>query len=368
MAKIDITRTELVWPGKYSDDGTRKEVPRVSLPFQVIETINESRATREAEKQRQPTLFDIWEGKEGDTFEDGWKNKLIWGDNLLVMGALLEKFAGKIDLIYIDPPFATGADFSFSTPVGETDVTIEKEASILVDKAYRDTWGRGLGSFLQMLVDRFSLMHGLLAENGTIYVHIGWDVSHYVRIVLDEVFGTDQFVNQIIWKRQTAHSDARQGSQHYGRIHDCILLYSKTGSYAWNQLHTPHDEQYLKTHYKNVEPETGRRYELDNLIAPGGSAKGNPYYEFLGVTKYWRYSRQRMHQLHDAGRIVQPSPGAVPPYKRYLDEMPGLPIQDVWIDINAINSQAHEALGYQTQKPEKFLERIVQVSSNEGDL
>jgi len=113
MAKIDITRTELVWPGKYNDDGSRKEVPRVSLPFQVIETINQSRATREADKQRQQTLFDIWEGKEGDTSDAGWTNKLIWGDNLLVMGALLEKFAGKIDLIYIDPPFATGADFSF---------------------------------------------------------------------------------------------------------------------------------------------------------------------------------------------------------------------------------------------------------------
>jgi len=114
MAKIDITKTELVWPGKYNDDGTRKEVPRVSLSFQVIETINESRATREASKlPRQPSLFDIYEGKEGDMFEEGWQNKFIWGDNLLVMSSLLEKLAGKIDLIYIDPPFATGADFSF---------------------------------------------------------------------------------------------------------------------------------------------------------------------------------------------------------------------------------------------------------------
>jgi DNA modification methylase len=340
----------------------------VSLPFQVIETINESRATREAEKQRQPTLFDIWEGKEGDTFEDGWKNKLIWGDNLLVIGALLEKFAGKIDLIYIDPPFATGADFSFSTPVGETDVTIEKEASILEEKAYRDTWGRGLGSFLQMLFDRFRLMHDLLTENGAIYVHIGWDVSHYAKIALDEIFGSDQCVNQLIWKRQTAHSDARQGSQHFGRIHDCILLYSKTDLYAWNQLHIPHDQRYLETHYKSVEPTTSRRYELADITAPGGATKGNPYYEFLGVTKYWRYSKRRMQQLYEEGRIVQPSPGAVPRYKRYLDEMPGLPVQDVWTDINAINSQAIEAIGYPTQKPEKFLERIIKASSNESSL
>src|SRR2546422_3728370 len=137
MAMIDVTRTELVWPGKYNDDGTLKEVPRVSLPFQVIETVNESRATREAQKGGvQGGLFDVYEGKEGDTFEAGWRNKLIWGDNLLVMGSLLEKFAGKIDLIYIDPPFHAGADFSFKTQMG--DETVEKAASLVEEKAYRD--------------------------------------------------------------------------------------------------------------------------------------------------------------------------------------------------------------------------------------
>jgi adenine specific DNA methylase Mod len=119
MAKIDITKTELVWPWKYNEDGTRKEAERVNLPFQVIETINETRATREAAKKpEQKSLFDIWQAKEGDTFEEGWRNKLIWGDNLLVMSSLLERFAGKIDLIYIDPPFATGADFSIRTEIG----------------------------------------------------------------------------------------------------------------------------------------------------------------------------------------------------------------------------------------------------------
>ena len=129
MPKIDITKTELVWPSKYNEDGTLKEVPRVNLPFQVIETVNESRATREANKEvQQRSLFDVYEGTEGDTFEEGWKNKLIWGDNLLVMGSLLEKFAGKIDLIYIDPPFATGADFSFEVPIGEEGQTVFKGA------------------------------------------------------------------------------------------------------------------------------------------------------------------------------------------------------------------------------------------------
>ena len=149
MAKIEITRTELVWPGKYNEDGTIKEVPRVNLPFQVIETINESRATREAKKVPQNlSLFDIYEGKEGDTFEEGWKNKLIWGDNLLVMGSLLEKFAGKIDLIYIDPPFATGADFSFRAQVGDGGFELTKNQSIIEEKAYRDTWGKGFDSYL----------------------------------------------------------------------------------------------------------------------------------------------------------------------------------------------------------------------------
>ena len=129
MPKIDITKTELVWPGKYNEDGGLKEVPRVSLPFQVIETVNESRAKREANKQpQQGSLFDVYKGTEGDTFEEGWKNKLIWGDNLLVMGSLLEKFAGKIDLIYIDLPFATGADFSFEVPIGEEGQTVFKGA------------------------------------------------------------------------------------------------------------------------------------------------------------------------------------------------------------------------------------------------
>src|SRR5205085_8162109 len=133
-------------------------VARVSMPFQVIETVNESRATREAKKGgTQGTLFDVYEGKEGDTFEAGWRNKLIWGDNLLVMGSLLQKFAGKIDLIYIDPPFATGADFSFTTQLGDDAIEVEKEQSLIEEKAYRDTWASGTGSFMSMLHDRLRL-------------------------------------------------------------------------------------------------------------------------------------------------------------------------------------------------------------------
>lgn len=148
MAKIEISKTELVWAGKYNEDGTRKEAERINLPFQIIEKVSETRAAREAAKKpKQQSLFDIWEAKEGNTFEEGWKNKLIWGDNRLVMNSLLEKFAGKIDLIYIDPPFATGADFSFKTQIGEGDLEITKEQSVIEEKAYRDTWGIGIVNF-----------------------------------------------------------------------------------------------------------------------------------------------------------------------------------------------------------------------------
>jgi adenine-specific DNA-methyltransferase len=176
MAKIEITRTELVWPGKYNEDGTRKEVPRVSLPFQVIETVNEARATREAQKTKGYSLFDTYQGTEGATFEEGWRNKLIWGDNLLVMGSLLEKFAGKVDLIYIDPPFATGAEFSFTAQVGEDDIEVAKEQTAIEEKAYRDTWGAGRASYAQMISTRIALMGALLSSRGSLYVHCDWRV------------------------------------------------------------------------------------------------------------------------------------------------------------------------------------------------
>ena len=182
MPKIDITKTELIWPGKYNEDGTLEEVPRVNLPFQVIETVNESRATREAKKGGvQGSLFDFYEGKEGETFEEGWKNKLIWGDNLLVMGSLLEKFSGKIDLIYIDPPFATGSDFTFVTEIGDGSIRLDKEASVVEEKAYRDTWGRGLISYMQMMRERLTLIRSLMSQKGNLVVHVAPSVSPYLR-------------------------------------------------------------------------------------------------------------------------------------------------------------------------------------------
>ena len=231
MAKIDINRTELVWPGKYNEDGTLKEVPRVSLPFQVIETVNESRATREVKKAGvQGGLFDFYEGKEGDTFEDGWRNKLIWGDNLLVMGSLLDKFAGKIDLIYIDPPFATGSNFSFTTEIGESGEEVIKEQSVIEEKAYRDTWGSGRSSFLAMLSLRLRLMRSLLSPKGAIYVHLDYRVGPYVKTILDEILGEDNFRNEVIWY----YSGGGASKEQWARKHDNIFYYSAGTAWTFN--------------------------------------------------------------------------------------------------------------------------------------
>lgn len=354
--------TELIWPGKTS------EVTNIVLPFQSIEQIDEPRAGTHA-GTTDLFAFDQTTGRQNA----GWTNKLIWGDNKLVLASLKNgplrreiENAGGFKLVYIDPPFDVGADFSVALDVGGESLT--KQPSVIEELAYRDTWGRGTDSYLHMMHERLRLICDLLAPDGSLYVHVGWLVSHYVRVVLDEILGKGRLLNQIIWKRQTAHSDTGQGAEHFGRLHDVILFYSKSDSYTLNMQYVPYDEKYLETHYRGVEPETGRRFELDNLTAPGGAGKGNPQYEFMGVTRYWRYKKENMNALLEKGRIVQPSPGAVPRYKRYLDEMPGVPLQDLWLDVNAINSQANEAIGYATQKPVALLERVIKASSNEGDL
>jgi adenine-specific DNA-methyltransferase len=366
MSKIEITKTELVWPGKYGEDGTRKEVERVSLPFQVIETIKEARATREAAKKpKQKSLFEMWQAKEGDTFEEGWRNKLIWGDNKLVMSSLLEKFAGKIDLIYIDPPFATGADFTFSTQIGDGDLELTKEQSIIEEKAYRDTWGRGLDSYLEMMYERLVLMRELLSEKGSIYVHCDWHVGHYLKVILDDLFGVEQLNNEIVWRRHYSHNDGNR----YGCIHDTVLWYSKSENYIWNRVYLPYDEEYIEKNYSNIDEKTGRRYRSVSMNAAGqGDSKyfGNKLLTPPPGT-HWRWSQERINQAMEEGIIFFTSSG-VPRYKQFLDDIEGLPVQDTWIDFYGISSQSGERLGFETQKPEALLERIIKASSNKNDL
>lgn len=291
---LRVTRTELIWPGKYNEDGTLKEVPRINLPFQVIERVNESRATREAKKERLPTLFDIWERSEGDTFETGWRNKLIWGDNLLVMGSLLEQFAGKIDLIYIDPPFATGADFSVTSHIGDGGNSVQKDPSAIEEKAYRDTWGRGYVSYMAMMLSRLGLVADLLSSCGTLYVHLDYHLCHYVKVVLDEIFGPDRMLAEIIWKRKDAQSFARG----YGVVHDVILVYAKSDEYVFNKVYVPLSDETADSWYVNEETTdheavnrlgevlpkgTVRRFNKADLSAPGDRSGTKAHYEWKAV-------------------------------------------------------------------------------------
>ena len=318
-------------------------------------------------------------------------NQLYYGDNLDVLR--LHVPDESVDLVYLDPPFNSNANYNVL--FAERDGT-QAAAQI---KAFEDTWRWDEGAarayadvveaggrvsqamqafwtflgesdmlaYLAMMAPRLVELRRVLKPTGSIYLHCDPTASHYLKMLLDAVFGPVNFRTEIVWKRSSAHSDAKQGRTQHGRIHDVILFYTKTDTWAWNHVFTPYDASYTDAFYKHVEPD-GRRYGLWDLTGPGGAAKGNPSYAVMGVTKYWRYSKEKMEELIAQGRVVQPRPGAVPRYKRYLDEMPGVPLQDLWGDIAPIGAQAQERLGYPTQKPEALLERIISASSNEGDV
>lgn len=327
--------------------------------------------------------------------------KLYFGDNLDVLrsGDFRDE---TIDLVYLDPPFNSNRDYNVlfqerdlspsraqikafedcwhwdqdaqstyeeltgpEAPVKGVPPTL----SILIEALYRALPKRNdLLAYLVMMAPRLVELHRVLKPTGSLYLHCDPSASHYLKLVLDAIFGPERFVNEIIWKRSSAHSDTRQGAQHYGRISDTILFYSKTEKRTFNQQYLPYDQEYIERDYRRVEEGTGRRYRLSDLSGPGGAAKGNPFYEVMGVSRHWRYTKEKMDKLIAAGRVVQTRPGAVPQYKRYLDEMPGVAIQNIWTDVEVINNRSKEKLGYPTQKPVSLLERILKVSSNEGDV
>ena len=318
-------------------------------------------------------------------------NRLYYGDNL----DILRRYVAdeSVDLVYLDPPF--NSNQTYNVLFQEQDGS--RSASQI--KAFEDTWhwdqtaaqsyeetleaggqvaeamrafqtllgSNDMLAYLSMMAPRLVELRRVLKSTGSLYLHCDPAASHYLKLLLDAVFGPARFRTEIIWKRTSAHNDGRQGRQQHGRIHDVLLFYTKSDAWTWNPLFVEYDPEYVDKFYKHQEPGTGRRYQLDKLTAPGGSAKGNPSYEVMGVTRYWAYSRERMQALIEAGRVVQTKPGTVPRYKRYLDEMPGVSLQDIWTDINPLGAQAAERLGYPTQKPTSLLERIIEASSNEGD-
>jgi DNA modification methylase len=352
--------TELIWEGKYDAQGRKVAPPRIALPFQTVETVNESAADRD----RMQDLFAA--GRPTD-----WRNRLIWGDKKYVLPSLLEEFAGKVNLIYIDPPFDTGANFSYTATIpddpdteGEQGATFVKQPSVIEQKAYRDTWGKGLDGYLRWLYETIALLRDLLVENGSLFVHLDYHVAHYAKAVVDEVLGPECFRNEIIWKRQTAHSDPKR----FGPIHDSIYYYARSDETKFNVQYTAYDESYIRSHYSLEDPD-GRKYQLGDLTARG--PRPGLQYTFRGVNpprgRVWTMLPEKMEELYQAGRVVFTS-GGTPRRKRYLDEMPGLVVQDVWTDVNPVNSQALESTTYPTQKPEALLDRILKSASNEGDL
>ena len=302
-------------------------------------------------KDRKETGLGLTPRRGGAEFSRDWCNRLVYGDNLLAMAALLagDEFTpslrGKIDLIYIDPPFDSKADYrtKITLPGGD----VEQKPTVIEQFAYSDTWADGTASYLAMIVPRLCLMRELLSDRGSIYVHLDWHVAHYVKLALDEVFGRDLFHNEIIWKSAPGHSDAAL----MGISHNTLFLYSKTQQPVWNSQYVAYDNEYL---------------EHQDLTAYGLQGGGYDYM-WKGHRKIWRSPIQTMERLETEKRIYYTRSGLAR-YKRYLDEMPGMPLSDLWVDIPRINSQAKERVDYGTQKPERLLERIIKASSNEGSI
>lgn len=319
-------------------------------------------------------------------------NKLYYGDNLPV---LRDHFADEsVDLIYLDPPFNSNRDYSVFF---EDEAGVEAEAQViafedswhwtsetekafaelvtdvdgrvgLVISALRQALGRNqMTAYLVMMAIRLVELHRVLKPTGSLYLHCDPTASHYLKVLLDAVFGAENFKNEITWKRSSAHNDTKQGRKALGNIADIVLFYTKSSTYTFNVQYTPYDEEYLRSTYNNVDSD-GRRWKSSDITGPGGATKGNPYFEFLGVSRYWRFSKENLNRMLKEGRIYQSKPGAVPRMKHYLDEMPGVPLQNIWDDISPLSSQSAERLGYPTQKPVALLERIIALSSNPGDV
>ena len=353
-------KTELVWDGKYDEYGNRRpvDVAGSAMPMQKIETVDMPRS--EALAGGQTTLGELKTTRQYD-----FRNMLIWGDNKLVMASLLKDFRGKIDLIYIDPPFDVGADFTMQVPIGGEKGAVEKDQSLLEMVAYRDMWGKGSDSYLQMIYERLTLMKDLLSETGSIYVHCDWRVNYFLRSLMNDIFGLDNYRNEIIWQKIRV---VKAQSNSFGNVHDMIYLYSKTKNSVLSQQHIPQDKEYEKK-FDKIEQETGRRYQLVSLLQAGRGPARKFGDKMLDPrpSHHWIWSQERIDSALKDRRIEFTS-GGMPRKKQYLDESQGRVVDDIWLDIYPVNSQALEDTGYDTQKPESLLERIIKASSNEGDL
>lgn len=301
--------------------------------------------------------------------QNGWINKIFWGDNLQVMSHMLKDYRGKIDLIYIDPPFDSKVDYKKQIKVKRK--SINGDMSSFEEKQYGDIWTND--EYLQFMYERLILLRELLSENGSIFLHCDWHKSAYLRIIMDEIFGNggdnasgSGYKNEIIWQRTGAHNDAGK----YGVVHDTIFWYTKSPKYYFEMEMIPLSEEHISSRFKTIEPETGRRFYPGPITAPGDG----PARVFRGKTllppagRHWSYSQENIDELESQNRIYYSATG-IPYLKEYEDEYieQGRRLQRVWTDILP-SKTGSEIVGYPTQKPEKLLERIIKAASKPGDL
>ncbi|MDR0613673.1 MAG: hypothetical protein LBG45_09425 [Dysgonamonadaceae bacterium] len=277
-------------------------------------------------------------------------NKLILGDNLEILKTVGSE---TVDLIYLDPPF-------FSNRTYEVIWGDEGEK-----RSFEDRFAGGIDHYIHWLKLRVREMHRVLKPTGSIFLHCDWHADAYIRVhILDMIFGRNNFRNHIIWKRTKAKGLAFARLAHNN---DSILYYTKSDQFTFNNQYVPHSEKYIDDFYKYDDKDGKGLYQLDNLTNPNKD-RPNLTYEFLGVTRVWRWTKERMQEAYENGLVIQSKPGAIPRLKRYLDEQEGTPVDDNWNDIQNVQSQSKERIGYPTQKPEKLLERIISMASNEGDV
>jgi adenine-specific DNA-methyltransferase len=333
-----VTKTELIWDGKYDKDGKRVAPLRVALPFQTVETVNES-----VQERQKNLLFESRAAYGGEV-----RNRLIWGDKTYVLPSLLPEFAGKVNLVYIDPPFDTGADFRFTARVPDHPDTPEddsfdfmKEPSIIEQKAYRDTWGRGLDSYLQWFYETVVLLHELLHETGTMYVHLDWHVSFYAKVVLDEVFGSDHFLNEIIWRRKGG--SALGTMNRLSVATDSIFLYSKTDAYKFMVQYEMPSKEYIETNFNRVD-DRGRRFQATVMRSP--NPRPNLMYDYKGYKRPpngWSVPLETMRSFDANGYLYFPKDKTKQIYKKiYLDEYKGQPVNNLWDDIATLKGKSAE--------------------------
>ncbi len=299
--------------------------------------------------------------------ESGSGNMVIRGECVSACAYLKEKGI-QVDLVYIDPPFASGADYAkkvyvrrnpkLAEAVRQAEEALDMdELKAFEEKMYGDIWDKE--KYLNWMYDNLMAIKSVMSERASIYVHLDYHIGHYVKILLDEVFGEDNFRNEIIWKRATAHSDA----EFYGNNFDCIYFYTKSQiDYVFNTVYQPYDDSYI-ARFNRCDSD-GRKWDSGNLTAKGLQGGGYDY-EYKGYRSLWRMPIETMEKMDQEGRIYITKTGGIRS-KVYLDELPGMPAQSMWLDVNPINSQANEKIDYATQKPEALLERILQASSNEN--